>query len=180
MGVSLLANSAHVLLAAPSANVVAFIVCSPFLPSLEPYRVPLLGNINFYGKEHDVQSHMLRPTITDMQDKYCGECYDIYLIQFQYAKVAAFGRHHKRGGAAFCRATSFVASFVLALNKVNIVAVTTILVLHVGNGPKMHFQGRETGCLGSGVFVIPRETHVLVLLQVIAQGSRPSPTSPQT
>ena len=47
-------------------------------------------------------------------------------------KVAAVGRHHKRGGAASGRATSFVVSFVLALNRVNIVAVTTILVLHVG------------------------------------------------
>ena len=33
------------------------------------------------GEEHDVQSHMLGPTITDMQDKYCGNCYNIYLIQ---------------------------------------------------------------------------------------------------
>ena len=41
-------------------------------------------------------------------------------------------RHHKRGGAAFGRAPSFVASFVLALNRVNIVAVTRIPVLHVG------------------------------------------------
>ena len=81
---------------------------------------------------------MLRPTITDMQGKCCGDCYDIYLIQSQYTKVAAFGRHHKRGDAAFGRATSFVVSFVLALNKVNIVAVTTILVLHVGNGRSEH------------------------------------------
>ena len=26
------------------------------------------------SNEHDVQSHMFRPTITDMQDKYCGNC----------------------------------------------------------------------------------------------------------
>ena len=68
---------------------------------------------------------MLRRTITDMQDKYCGNCYDIYLIHCQYTKVAAFGRQHKRD-------TSFVVSMVLALNWVDIVAVTTILVLHVG------------------------------------------------
>ena len=49
-----------------------------------------------------------------------------------HTKVAAFDRHNKRGGAAFGRATSFVVSFVLALNRVNVVAVTTILVLHVG------------------------------------------------
>ena len=75
--------------------------------------------------------------------------------------MAAVGRHHKRGGAAFRRATSFVVSFVLALNKVNIVAITTILVLHIGHGPKKNFQGRETTRLGSGVFVIP-PNHVLV------------------
>ena len=38
------------------------------------------------------------------------------------------------------RATSFVVSFVLALNMVNIVAVTTILVLHVGNGQSGHVR----------------------------------------
>ena len=53
-------------------------------------------------------------------------------------KVAAFGRHHKRGGAAFGRPTSFLLFFVLALNTVNIVAVTTILVLPVGNGRSEH------------------------------------------
>ena len=69
---------------------------------------------------------------TYMQDKYSGRRYDIHPIQSQYTKVAAVGRHHKRGGAAFSHATSFVVSCVLALNKVNVVAVTTILVLHVG------------------------------------------------
>ena len=39
--------------------------------------------IQLYGEEHDVQ----------------------------YTKVAALGRHHKRGGAAFGRATSFVVPF---------------------------------------------------------------------
>ena len=34
--------------------------------------------------EHDVQSQMFRPTITDMQHKYRGNCYDIHLIQNQY------------------------------------------------------------------------------------------------
>ena len=31
-------------------------------------------------------------------------------------KMAAVGRHHKKGGAAFAPATSFVVSFILALN----------------------------------------------------------------
>ena len=75
---------------------------------------------------------------TDMQDKYCGDCYDIHRIQSQYKGT------HKRGGAAEGRATSFVVAAkgrhlcILALNKVNIVAVTTILVLHVGNGRSEH------------------------------------------
>ena len=90
------------------------------------------------SEEHDVQSHMSRPTITDMQDKYCGNCYDMHLIQSQYTKVAACGRHRKRGDSAFGRATSVVVSFVLALNEVNILAITTILVLHVRNGPSKH------------------------------------------
>ena len=55
--------------------------------------------MSVYGEEHDVPSHMFRLVITDMQDKYCGDCYDVYLIQSQYTKVAAFGPHHKRGGA---------------------------------------------------------------------------------
>ena len=36
------------------------------------------------------------------------------------------------------RVSSFVVSLALALNKVNIVAITTILVLHVGNGRSEH------------------------------------------
>ena len=81
---------------------------------------------------------MFRPTITDIQGKYCCDCYDIYLIQSQYTTRAAFGHHYKRGGAALGRATSFVVSFVLALNSVNIVAVTTLLALNVGNGRSEH------------------------------------------
>ena len=55
----------------------------------------------------------------------------IFTIFTASTKVAAFGRHHKRGGAGFGRATSFVVSFVEAVNIVNIVAVNTILVLHL-------------------------------------------------
>ena len=69
-----------------------------------------------------------------MQDKYCGICYDIYLIQSQYEG------NYKRGGVAEGRVTSFVVAAtcrhlcLLALNKGNIVEVITILVLRVGNG----------------------------------------------
>ena len=84
---------------------------------------------------------------TDMQDKYFGVCYDIHHIQSQYTQVAAYGRHHKRGDAAFGCATSCVVSLVLALNNVNIVAVITLLVLHVGNGRSEHVR-LEAGDLG--------------------------------
>ena len=88
--------------------------------------------------EHDVQSHMFRSTITDMQDKYCGKCYDIYLIQSHYKG------NHKRDGADEGRVTPFVVAAasrhlcIWALNMVNLVAVTTILVLHLGNGRSEH------------------------------------------
>ena len=90
--------------------------------------------------EHDVQSHMFRPTITDMQDKSRGHCYDIHPSQGQYKG------NHKRGGAAEGRVTSFVVAAasrhlcILALNKANTVAVTTRLVLHVGNGRSEHVR----------------------------------------
>ena len=90
-----------------------------------------LKNLKVYVEEHDVQSHMFRPTITDMQGRCCGNCYDVYLIQSQYKG------NHKRDGAAEGRVTSFVVAAAarhlckLALNRVNIVEVNTILVLHV-------------------------------------------------
>ena len=80
----------------------------------------------------DVQSHMFRPTITDMEDKYYGDCHGSYLIQSQYKG------DRKRGGATTSIVTSSVAAAkgrrlcTFALNRVNIVAVATILVLHVG------------------------------------------------
>ena len=75
--------------------------------------------------EHEARmARNMMSNSTDMQDMCCGDCYDIHLIRSQYTKVAAFGRHHKRGGAAFGRATSLVI--------VNILAVNTIHVLHVG------------------------------------------------
>ena len=37
-------------------------------------------------------------------------------------EAAAVGRHQKRGGAAFIRATSFVVSFVVVMNRVDVVA----------------------------------------------------------
>ena len=71
--------------------------------------------MKIHGEEHDVQSYIFRPTITDVQDEYCGECYDIRSIQNQNQG------NHKRGGRR-----------QPPLNRVNIVAVTTALALHVG------------------------------------------------
>ena len=65
---------------------------------------------------------------TDMQDKYCGHSNDIHPIQSQYTKVAAVGRHHKRGAAASGRGTSFVVSFVVAMNRVDVVDLDVDLV----------------------------------------------------
>ena len=91
------------------------------------------------AREHEARlARNMISNRTDMYDNHCGDCYDIHTIQSQYKG------NHKRGGAAEGRATSFVvaakaATFVImALNKVNIVAVTTILVVHVGNGRSEH------------------------------------------
>ena len=76
------------------------------------------------AREHEaLMARNMMSNHTDMQDKYCGDCYDIHPIQSQYKG------NHKRGGAAEGRATSFwrpkAATFVLALNRADIVAVTT-------------------------------------------------------
>ena len=91
------------------------------------------GSNSFYSlfarsaREHEaLMPRNMMSNHTDMQNKFCGACYDMQPIQSQYKES------HKRGDAAFGRASSFVTSFVLVLNRVNIVAVTTILVLHVG------------------------------------------------
>ena len=56
-----------------------------------------------------MSNHMLRPTITDMQDKYCGTCYDICLIQNQYKG------NHKRGSAAFVLSPQYLACMSVLL-----------------------------------------------------------------
>ena len=87
------------------------------------------------GSPKEDEARLARKTMsnhTDMQDKYCGHCYDIHPIQSQYKG------NHKEGGAAEGRVTSFVVSAngphlcISALNRMNDVAMTTILVLHVG------------------------------------------------
>ena len=55
----------------------------------------------------------------------------IFTIFTASTKVAAFGRHHKRDGVAFGRATSFVASIVEAVSIGKFVAVNTVLVVHL-------------------------------------------------
>ena len=85
------------------------------------------------AREHDVI--MTRNVISnhnDMQDKYCGHCYDIHPLQSVYTKVAAAGRHRERGRVAFGRATSFVVAFKLACKRVNAGAVATMLLLRIG------------------------------------------------
>ena len=75
------------------------------------------------AREHEVlMARNMMSNHTDMQDKYCGDCYDIDPIQSQYSKPIF---------EAFGRATSFVVSFTLAVSRVKLVAGATILVLHV-------------------------------------------------
>ena len=77
--------------------------------------------------------------VNDYDDSPKGEEHDVQSHTFSQYKG-----NHKRGGAAECRATSFVVApkgrhhCISALNKVNIVAATLILVLHVGNGRSEH------------------------------------------
>ena len=40
--------------------------------------------------------------------------------------MAAFGRHHKKGVAASDRGISFVVSFVLAMNRINVVGLVDV------------------------------------------------------
>ena len=47
------------------------------------------------AREHEApMARNMMSNHTDMQDKYCGDCYDIHRIQSQYKGT------HKRGGAA--------------------------------------------------------------------------------
>ena len=63
------------------------------------------------AREHEMLTvRNMMSNHTDMQDNYCGDCYDTHPLQSQYTKVVACGRLHKRGDAAFGRATSFVVS----------------------------------------------------------------------
>ena len=55
-----------------------------------------------------------------------GDCYDIHLIQRQYKDGVLRPPPQKRWRGLF------VVSFAAVLNRVNILAITTILVLHVG------------------------------------------------
>ena len=64
------------------------------------------------------------------------------------------------------RATSFVVSFVLALNRVNVVAVTTILVVHVG------VIGHHVPCHYD--FMFPRRSYHARLRARRVQGGCPS------
>ena len=98
---------------------------------------------------------------TDMKDKYCGHSNDIS----QYTKVAAVGRHYKRGAAASGRGTSFVVSFVWALNRVNVVAVTRIHVSYVG------VIGRHVPCHYD--FMFPRRSYHARLRARAVRGALP-------
>ena len=102
---------------------------------------------------------------TDMQDKYCGHSKDINLFKAN-TKVAAVGRPPKRSATAYGRGTSFAVSFVLALNRVNVVTVTALLVLHVG------VIGHHVPCHYDFMFLAVRT------LRACAQGGSRGPCPP--
>ena len=69
---------------------------------------------------------------TDMQDKYIGHSNDIHIIQDKTQRRRTLAATTKEVPRPYGRGPSFVVSFALALNSVDVVAVTTVLVLHVG------------------------------------------------
>ena len=106
--------------------------------SIECNKSPGKGNKNIIAciartaREHEaLMARNMMSNHTDMQVNYSGDCYDILPIQNQYKG------NHKRDGDAEGRVPPFVVAAasrhlcILALNRVNIVAVTTIIVLHV-------------------------------------------------
>ena len=109
------------------------------LPSLEPPCTQ--ARMVRAAREHEViMARNLMSNHTDMQDKYCGHSNDIKPIQSQYKG------NHRRGAAANGRHLC-----MLALNRVNVVAVTTMRVLHVG------VIGRHVPCHYD--FMLPRRSY---------------------
>ena len=53
---------------------------------------------------------------------------EIFTLSKANTKVPAWGRRYTRGGAAVGRATSFVVSFVVAMNRVDVVDLDVDLV----------------------------------------------------
>ena len=76
------------------------------------------------GENEVIMARNMMANHTNMQDKYCGHCYDSHFVQSQYKG------NHKRGAAAEGRSTSFVVAAngrhlcILALNRVNVVEMT--------------------------------------------------------
>ena len=72
---------------------------------------------------------------------------------------------------AYGRGTSSVVSFVMALNRVNVVAVTTILVLHVG------VIGHHVPCHYD--FMFPRRSyHARLRARGVRGALPPGPSAP--
>ena len=94
--------------------------------------------ISRVAREHEaLMARNMMSNHTDMQDKYCGHSNDINPIQSQYNGGGRWPPPQKRwrgltAAPPLLWSAAPPVSFVLALNRVNVVAVTTILVLHVG------------------------------------------------
>ena len=88
-----------------------------------------------------------------------------------YTKVAAFGRHHRRGGAAFGRPHS-VVSFVLALNKAHVLALNTAHVLRLNKARALALN--KARVLRLNTKICPVFTAQGAALGLLHKGGRPS------
>ena len=73
-----------------------------------------------------------------MQDKYCDHYYVFCLFKANIKETTKEVARPKAALPLFVVAAKGRHFCIFALNKINIVAVTTILVLHVGNGRSEH------------------------------------------
>ena len=80
--------------------------------------------------EHEALTTVRRPVLPTCKTSIALTA-TIFTLFKAIKKMAACDRHHKRGGAAIGRASSFVIFFVMAFNRVGIVAINAIVVLHV-------------------------------------------------
>ena len=90
--------------------------------------------MSFRPTDHPSNRESVRPTVRQV---LLRRTTDIVLsaatstLFIATTKKAAVGRQHKRAGAASSRATSFVVFFVVAMSRVDVVALNTIFIVRL-------------------------------------------------